>query len=402
MIPGELRSQTLSLRVPCDLFWWPTSRSYTGQPVAELHTVGSPPLLEAALDVVCAAGARVAERGEFTLRAFLSGRIDLTQAEAVMGVIGARAPQQLEYALAQLAGGISRPIHDLRNDLLDILAEVEAGLDFADEDIPLLADHELARRLDQAGQALNELAHRMGARRDTNVRQRVVLTGSPNAGKSSLFNALVGRPAAITSDWPGTTRDYLSATIQWDGVSCEIVDTAGTGQAPAAVPADQAAQRAAERQRKTACAVILCLDVTRPLAAWDARQLAQAADVPRIVAFTKCDLNHRLRWPDVPGVETSSRTGQGLPALRERIRETLFSNGHEGPCVASTAVRCLDSLRCAGEAIGRARRLTASESAEELVAVEIRGAVDHLGQVVGAVFTDDLLDRVFSKFCIGK
>lgn len=402
MVPGQLRCDEAALRVPCDLLWWPTARSYTGQPVAELHMVGCPPLMEVALETVCAAGARLADRGEFTMRAFLSGRIDLAQAEAVMGVIDARAPRQLEYALAQLAGGISRPIHNVRNDLLDLLADVEAGLDFADEDLPLQADHERACRLEQAGRHVEELARRMGARRDTSACQRVVLTGMPNTGKSSLFNALVGRSAAITSNRPGTTRDYLTAKMECNGVACELVDTAGIESLPATIPAERAAHQAAERQRQGAWLVILCLDVTRPLADGQQRQLEQTAGIPRIIALTKCDLMDGTARPDVRGIRTSSRTGQGIAALRERIGDMLLASRHEGPCVASTAVRCAESLRGARAAIDRACQLTAEPSTEELVAVEIRDALDQLGQVVGAVFTDDLLDRVFSKFCIGK
>ena len=188
-VPGLCWLAGIAAPLPGELYLWPGRRSYTGQPVAEIHTLGSPPLLEALLRTVCAPH-RVAEPGEFTLRAFLAGRIDLTQAEAVLGVIDAADGRQLHVALAQLAGGLARPLHRLRDRLLELLAQLEAGLDFAEEELPLVAPGELAGQLDEAAAAIAALLGQMTARQETADLVRVVLAGPPNSGKSSLFNAL--------------------------------------------------------------------------------------------------------------------------------------------------------------------------------------------------------------------
>ena len=204
-------------------------RSYTGQPVVEIHTLGSPPLLEIVLRSICAAGARPAGPGEFTLRAFLAGRIDLTQAEAVLGVIDAGDRHELEIALGQLAGGLARPLHRLRNKLLDLLAQVEAGFDFADEDLAFITREELDRQLAEAESDAAAILRQVDSRHESSPGVRAVLVGRPNTGKSSLFNALAGDRAALVSDHPGTTRDYLTAELDLDGVKCQLIDTAGTG-----------------------------------------------------------------------------------------------------------------------------------------------------------------------------
>ena len=191
--------------LPCDLYLWPTRRSFTRQPVAELHTLGSPPLLEALLRAACAAGARLAAPGEFTLRAFLAGRIDLVQAEAVLGVIDARDRRQLDVALAQMAGGLTRPLQNLRGDLLDLLADLEAGLDFAEEDIHFITPDDLQWRLAAAADQVARLIEQLRGRDQSAVEPRVVLVGWPNSGKSSLFNALCEGAGALVSAEPGTT-----------------------------------------------------------------------------------------------------------------------------------------------------------------------------------------------------
>ncbi|MEX0700720.1 MAG: GTPase, partial [Planctomycetales bacterium] len=220
-----------NVRAPLDVavLLWPTRRSYTGEPLAELHLPGSPPLLEAVLSALHDRGARPARPGEFTLRAFLAGRIDLVQAEAVLGVIDAHDHRELETALGQLAGGLSGKIADVRRDLIDLLADLEAGLDFVDEDIEFVARHELAERVDRARGTVERLLDQASERMRTAGTRCVVLAGLPNAGKSTLFNALAGREAALVSPIRGTTRDWLSAELDWQGLAIELIDTAGWG-----------------------------------------------------------------------------------------------------------------------------------------------------------------------------
>jgi tRNA modification GTPase len=388
--------------------------SYTGQPVVELHTVGSPPLLDIVLRSICAAGARLAEPGEFTLRAFLAGRIDLTQAEAVLGVIDAGDPHELEIALVQLAGGLARPLQSLRNRLLELLAHVEAGFDFADEDLPFITREELDRQLSEAAGETAAILRQVASRSELSRGLRAVLLGRPNTGKSSLFNALAGDHAALVSQHPGTTRDYLTAELDLDGVKCHLIDTAGIrgerreergeGWAvhrPLGDSIDEAAASAAAQQRRGAHVQVLCLDSSRPLDAWERAELARVAERPRIVVLTKCDSPRQAIGPPA-AVETSSLTGQGIAALRCELRQQALTAGeHGGDVVAGTAVRSADSLRLAGQCLQCARQaVTAGQ--DELVAAEMRAAVDELGKVVGAVYTEDVLDRIFSRFCIGK
>jgi len=396
---GSLVLAAFASPLPCELYLWPKGRSYTGQPVAELHTLGSPPLLDAVLSCLCAAGARPAEPGEFTLRAFLAGRIDLTEAEAVLGVIDATDAQQLDVALAQLAGGLARPLHELREALLDLLAHLEAGFDFADEDLPFITPDRLDRQLDDAAGRVEKLARRMDARGESVEMVRAVLIGRSNSGKSSLFNTLVRRTGALVSERPGTTRDYLTAELDLGGVNCELVDTAGFATGLSDV--QKAAQTASEEQKRRSGVCILCLDSTRPLDGWEHDQLASGGG-EQIVVWTKTDLP-RQGTLTPHALETSTVTGQGIEALREQLRcAVLTAASSPRGAVAGTAVRCRQSLRLAAESLCRAKEVLHTGGGEELVAAEIRVALGELGKVVGAVYTDDVLDRIFSRFCIGK
>jgi len=397
--PGRLRLPGIAAPLPCDLCFWPTRRSYTGQPVAEVHTLGSPPLLEGAVEAFCAAGARPAEPGEFTLRAFLAGRIDLTQAEAVLGVIDAAGPEQLRTALAQLAGGLGAPLGSLRDRLLDLLSELEAGLDFADEDLDPIAPERLEAEIEAAAEQVARLERQMLGRGEAGELPRVVLTGRPNVGKSSLFNALLGRTGALVCDVPGTTRDYLTAELECDGVRLLLVDTAGAASQSATV--HHAAQALSAEQRRRADLRLLCIDSTRPPDA-DERQHLAAPDPSRLLVLTKVDLPGRVGAFD-EAIRTSSVTSEGIDALRRAVARGLReSRRPAGDAVASTAARCRESLRQAAAGLERALRLARSERGDELIAAEVRTALEELGRVVGAVYTDDVLDRVFSRFCIGK
>jgi len=429
---GTLHLPDLDSTLPCDAYLWPNARSYTGQPVVEIHAIGSPPLLQLVLRSLTAAGARLAGPGEFTLRAFLAGRIDLSQAEAVLGVIEAADPRELNVALRQLAGGLARPLHELRESLLDLLSHLEAGFDFADEDIPFIARDELLSRLAEARKQIADTLAQMVFRDDSAVAERAVLFGRPNAGKSSLFNALAEDRAALDCDLPGTTRDYLIAELDLEGVKCLLIDTAGmsgewrvesgewgekeerdgrftghsiTGHSmdPLAVSPDieSASQSAAAEQHAAADVQVLCIDSTRPPDDWERGQLHVGTDRRRIVVFTKCDVPGGLDH-NCPAPRTSSVTGEGIDWLRGELRrKVLAARATRSEVVAETAVRCRDSLRLAGRCIERARRV-ARVGQDELAAAEIRIALDELGKVVGAVYTDDVLDRIFSRFCIGK
>lgn len=397
IVLGENASQ-----LPCEVYYWPTQRSFTGEPVVEVHTLGSPPLLDAVLRQLCRAGARIAEPGEFTLRAFLAGRLDLTQAEAVLGVIDAADPREFQVALSQLAGGLAGPLAQLRDRLLDLLAHLEAGFDFADEDLPFITAEELQRQISAAADDIGRLSEQMASRRDTAELVRVVLRGWPNTGKSSLFNALAGRDGAIVSSIPGTTRDYLTAELHLDGVKCLLVDTAGV-ELEASGPAGelrQAAQAATDEQDRQAHVQVICLESTRPLNAWEQAQLHPDGRQPLLV-LTKTDAPRHTDLA-MPAIETSCVSGHGLDRLQRRLRDlVLAAQASGGEVVAGTAARCHESLRLAGECLERAGELVRMDR-EELVAAEVRVALEELGKVVGTVYTEDVLDRIFSRFCVGK
>ena len=406
VVEGSLLLEEPWKEVPCDLHLWPDRRSYTRQPSGELHTIGAPPLLEAVVQHVCRSGARLAGPGEFTLRAFLAGRLDLSQAEAVLGVIDAQTSEQLTTALGQLAGNLGRPLGQLRGDLLDLLAHLEAGLDFVEEDIEFISPAELNRQLTLIAQNLAGLLDQMQRRGQYEGEARIVLRGMPNAGKSSLLNALSSDNAAIVSDVPGTTRDFVARRVRWQEISCLLIDTAGMEDAGSSVGAaelDQimaTAQQQAAVQQAQAHLQLLCVDASRPLSDWDRNEVV-GGGVDRIIVWTKCDQAQSLP-ASVEGVQTSSLTGEGLDRLRESIVRHLLALIGDGPYLASTSLRCRESLRLALESVQRAQEAVSLSLGEELVAAELRTALDELGKVIGAIYTEDVLDRIFSRFCIGK
>jgi tRNA modification GTPase len=286
---------------------------------------------------------------------------------------------------------------------------LEAGLDFADEEIEFISHRELEQQLAAATDEVGMLASRLDARGHAGELPRVVLIGEPNVGKSSLFNALAGRSAAIVSAEAGTTRDFVSSPLLLPGGECLLVDTAGVQSAAGRTAPEDAAQSIAGQQERQAAVTVLCLDSSRPLTEWERERLAESPGTARVVVWTKCDLALR-KSPTRPvgqtsvsqAIDTSSRTGTGLDELRRALADAIGQSSGEAGAVASTAGRCRESLQLAAGSLARARESVAAGSSEELVAAELRIALDGLGQVVGAVYTDDVLDRVFSRFCIGK
>lgn len=404
------------ITVPCDLYLWPTDRSYTREPVAELHTIGSAPILQAVAAAVCRAGARLAEPGEFTLRAFLAGRVDLTQAEAVLGVIDASGANELDSALGQLAGGLARPLHQLRADLLQLLAELEAGLDFVDEDIRFISQEEVTGRLRAASGLLAEVSHQMVSRHTATELPQIAFVGAPNVGKSSLFNAMTKRFAveptpsarvqtpALVSARPGTTRDYLTARVSLEGVACELVDTAGVDfvDVDDDTSLDAKVQTLSVERGERAAIRALCVAATELDGA--AQNECDLLIVTKVDLADNTERTSDAAKADVPVVVTSSTTGQGLDNLAAKIRALLTRDAEPrgGPVVAATADRCRESVRLAADAVRTAADAAEQNVGDELVAAEMRVALVELGKVVGTVYTDDLLDRIFKTFCIGK
>lgn len=393
-VPLRITLDGAERTLPCDVLVWPDGRSYTGQAAAEVHTIGSAAVLAALVAECVRAGARLASPGEFTLRAVLAGRMDLVQAEAVLAVIDARGGDELDAALGRLAGGLSRPLAEVRAGLVDLLVDLEAGLDFVDEEgVRFITPGEVADRIDAARGAVSAALAQAASRGDAGPRPTVVLVGPPNVGKSSLFNALVDRfgidpqaPRAIVADLPGVTRDPVTARVRFGATECELVDTAGLDAAGLVTP-----QRRSDEAMTTATLVVAC----------QAEGLVQCivdSSAERVVQVsTRCD----VAPPAEGALATSAVSGEGIDRLAAVIADRLAT--HAGHNVASGASdRARGGLERAATALAEAALVHATGAGEELVSLELRAALAALGEVVGDVTSDEVLAEVFARFCIGK
>ncbi len=395
-------------RVPAIVYYWPDSRSFTGEPCAELHMIGSMPIVEAIVAHVCSLGAAPAERGEFTLRSFLAGKVDLVQAEAVLGVIEAEGPAQLQAALAQLGGNISKPVRSIRDQLVELIAHLEAGLDFVEEDIEFISNRELMLQLKAINERITALSEQLNTREARSRTAQVVIVGLPNAGKSSLFNCLAEDERAIVSPVPGTTRDVITQSIDLADISVELVDTAGIEELQDSSPR-AAAQVALQRRLTQADIALFCIDTSQPIdETWRASQVQALVQlgVSVLTVGTKAELSGSQGHQASPPLDSlvSVRTGEGIANLRKQLAAVIASHRTEFQSAAlqHIAVRCRQSLSSAAATILRALVLADSREGEELVAAELRMALDDLSAVIGEVHSEDILGEIFSRFCIGK
>ena len=384
---GASRPGAVAFRAP---------RSYTREDVVEIHLPGSPPLVDLLVRSLVEAGARPARPGEFTLRAFLNGRLDLAQAEAVERIISSEGEEECRAALDQLEGAFSRRLRGIESALLDLGADAEAAIDFTDQDIEILPGEEARRRAGALLEDLRALRGETAAARVADARPAAVLLGPPNAGKSSLFNALTGSEALVT-EAAGTTRDVLAAELDV-GVRVKLLDTAGLQ--PAAGVDGEAVRRAREAARR-ADVVLFVADATD----WEAALPLAPRGRPAILVVNKCDL--------VPGAEvgrrfhirevvcTSARTGEGLADLRAALARMIGGEGDGAGARFRVDMRQRALLREAEAALERAAG-TAPGLGMEFVALDLRAALDALGGITGRDVGEDLLDRIFSRFCLGK
>jgi tRNA modification GTPase len=376
--------------IPAYRLFWKGPWSYTGQDVAEIHLVSSPPLVELLIATLLNRGARAALPGEFTQRAFLAGKRDLTQSEAVLGVIEATSRDELKQSLKQLAGGVSQPLHELREDLLNLLADVEAGLDFTEEHIEFVGKSEILLRLGKALAILMNLQKQLSERSISGRSFRVVLVGEPNAGKSTLFNLLAGIPLAIVSSIPGTTRDYLTRKIEMGQINIELIDTAGWQDAGNSI--EEQAQRLGREQATQADLLLWCIDSTLPLP----EKRSEIDGVPVQMILTKCDHGSPLKDP----IPVSKQNSFGIQRLRDHLRDRAISLNR--PSLAPSLSRCKHHIEESLKHLRAGHSIVLFNDPAELLALELRLALDQLGEMVGAVYTEDLLGRIFSRFCIGK
>lgn len=388
-------------------------RSFTGEDVAEIQCHGSPAIITRVLELCVDAGARPAQPGEFSRRAFLNGKMDLAQAEALSDLIASNSESARRLALRQLRGGLSRRLREMNSLLIDAAAEIEAHIDFPEEDIPEMAQSAILERMD-AG--IHEMEKLLAGHDKARVRRegvRVILAGEPNAGKSSLFNALVGRERAIVSPHAGTTRDTLEATVELGGVAVTLVDTAGIRD-----DAGEIEQIGIDRAREE----IVQADVVLHLAEradgvppeWP---LLDGAEPERVVrVWTKRDnlSGERLgRGSGQDGlssvskfarafVEVSVQSGAGLDVLEQCVLERVLGSTDDESDGEMSRVRHANNLRNALESTQLARMAFAGGESGDLVMVDLRDGLSYIGEILGERLDEQILDRIFSTFCLGK
>jgi len=372
--------------------YFPSPASYTGDDVVELSAHGSPVILQAIVSAAVACGARAAEPGEFTLRAFLNGRIDLTQAEAVADLIDAATPLQARAAFDQLDGTLTRTIASIDAALFDLIARLEASIDFPEEGYHFVEPGELARDIDGLIERTGALL--TDARRGRLIREGllVAIVGEPNVGKSSLFNALVGAPRAIVTEFPGTTRDVVTEVVDIDGLRVTLADTAGLRETQ-----DPAEGEGVERSRQSAGVADLVLVVVD-----SSKNCSQNTEYKGLIVANKSDLP--AAWVDEQAIAVSATSGLGLDTLRRKIVEALdIDLLRERPSI--TNVRHIALAERAHAALGRARVAALAEGgsmSEEFVLADLSDARAALEEVTGRRAPEDLLQHIFARFCVGK
>jgi tRNA modification GTPase len=381
--------------------------TYTREDVVEINCHSGYGVLRRILALALAAGARLARPGEFTLRAFLAGRLDLTQAEAVLEVIRARTETHLQVAAAHLQGGLGRRLGQVRQDLLDLLARVEAALDFPEE-AGELPPASIQSGLGGQLASLQALADSYEAGRLLREGLLVVIAGRPNVGKSSLLNRLLDMERAIVTEIPGTTRDLVEESVTLGGVVVRFSDTAGLRPAQDRVE-ELGIARTRERLRQ-ADLVLYLVDASAPAAPEDAAALAELAGQPGLAVLNKMDLESRLSDAEVsrctpwPLAKISAKTGQGLEALRQEIVALALGGGLKVAGEVVTQARHHEHLRQCLAFLDQSQALLAAEvnPSWELVALELAAAIHELGEITGEEVGEAILDRIFGQFCLGK
>ncbi len=380
--------------------YFPTPDSFTGESVLELQGHGGPLVMSLLVDAVITMGARRAQPGEFSKRAFLNGKLDLVQAEAVADLIDCGTARGARAALRSLAGAFSKAVQELQEQLTRLRLHVEAAIDFPEEGIDFLDDARLQKQIERCAEALASLKNETRIGSVLRDGFQVVIVGKPNAGKSSLLNALSGQEAAIVTEVAGTTRDILRENIDVDGLMVELVDTAGLRDDPDKIEAEGI--RRARAALKKADAILWIQDAAQPMEQNHGEDIAD--DIPLIVLRNKTDVTGeppgaQQNNPSVLNI--SAKTGAGLEALRETIRQVAgYENLGDGAFTARR--RHIDALNLAAIHFERGRDALTKNKAGELFAEELRLAQKALGEITGSFTSDDLLGRIFSEFCIGK
>jgi tRNA modification GTPase len=375
-------------------------RSYTAEDVVEISCHGAPVLLRSGVELALTHGARLAEPGEFTLRAFLNGRLDLPRAEAVRDLIEATTLYQARVAAQQLGGSLSRRLAPLKEQLLDQIALLEAGIDFAEDDLPVAEDSEILARLAPLAEAVERLAASFAYGKLVHDGFALAIVGRPNVGKSSLFNRLLEQDRAIVTAIPGTTRDLISEVTALEGIPVKFMDTAGIR--PGENPVETLGVERSYQAMADADLTLVVVDLSAPLEDEDARLLEHARALGRYVLVgNKCDLPARTDLP-APGLKISALTGEGIEPLRHRILEALAPGGIQLEAGFITSLRHEQLLKEAQEALAHACTALEQSLPHEMLLIDLYTALQAVDSITGATTADDILNRIFSTFCIGK
>jgi len=386
-------------------------RTYTGEDIVEINCHGGPLILERVLARLLRAGARLAEPGEFTKRAFLNGKLDLAQAEAVIDLVRAKSPKGAEIAAVQLEGKLSARVRAQRDELLDILAHIQAVIDYPEEGLVDVDPVEIQGRLERIGQEIGKLLATADAGRIYRDGIRVAIVGRPNVGKSSLLNALLGEERAIVTPVAGTTRDVIEERALLGGIPFTLVDTAGIRET-----LDPVEAIGVERTKKAIAAadlVVVVISGAEPLGEEDRRVVRHVQEVQGsravLVAVNKSDLRRTLRESDVqelcgswPFVWVSAATGKGLDRLGEMVAALVVGGEFSQDAILVTRARHREALARALESLKEAQNTIAMGLPLDLVSVDLQGALEALGQVTGESVSEELVARIFAQFCVGK
>jgi tRNA modification GTPase len=380
--------------------------SYTTDDVIEISAHGSPVVLRHIVELCIAAGARLAEPGEFTMRAFLNGRIDLTQAEAVRDLIDSQTLYQAKIAAQQLEGALSKRLQPVKHKLVELIAVLEAGIDFAEDDVSVLPDPAILERIAGVRRPLEQLAASFAYGKIVHQGLTLAIVGRPNVGKSSLFNRLVERERAIVTATPGTTRDLVSETVAIGGIPVQLVDTAGIRQA--LDEAESIGIRKSMEALADADLVLVVIDASQPAAREDTELLREVQNRPAIVVGNKSDLaSSGGQWSVASGqnatVRASALTGEGIAELRtEILRHIGGETGAQAEAGFLTNVRHQGLVENSLVALDVAASAVKTKVPHEMLLLDLYNALRPLDAITGATTTDDILNLIFSTFCVGK
>jgi tRNA modification GTPase len=383
------------------ILYFKAPHSFTGEDVVEISCHGSPVVLRRVIDFCLRLDARLAEPGEFSMRALANGRINLSQAEAIRDLIESQTLSAVKQSVRQMRGEVSNRLQPIKDELLETIVVLESALEFVEDDLPDFQIENLEKKLKEVAASIKRLASTYQAGKLLREGLSVVIAGRPNVGKSSLFNALLGQDRAIVTDIAGTTRDQIHEKISIGGVPVSLIDTAGLRDTT-----DVVESIGVERSKRTmadADLVIVLLDGSQGLTEEDRRLIEQVKELNYLVAINKNDLEQvSLDLNGLPVCRISAKTGEGLEELQKRIVEPFMKNEEDNSGFLISDARHFDLLERAAAEVEASINLLKLNASEEIILVGLHNALNYLGQITGETTTEDMLTQIFSTFCIGK